>query len=83
MNAAAAEVRRRPGRGLPLNTAEVIRRRENLGLSQAQLAREAGISRKMMSAVETGQANPSPASAKAIAGVLGCTVEEIRARAPE
>jgi DNA-binding XRE family transcriptional regulator len=50
-------------------------RRRQLGLSQADLARAAGLTRPLVSAVETGRHIPSVKAAIAIAGALGVTVE--------
>lgn len=45
------------------------------GMSQIDLAREAGISRAMMSAVENGKYLPTLVSAKSLAKALGTTVD--------
>ena len=51
--------------------------RTRLGLSQAELARRAGLSRAGISALETGRLVPSTAAALALAAALGCTVEAL------
>jgi putative molybdopterin biosynthesis protein len=51
--------------------------RQARGLSQQQLAGMAGISRQAVSAVESGQSDPSLRVALALAQALGMTVEEL------
>jgi putative molybdopterin biosynthesis protein len=51
--------------------------RQSRGYSQQQLARMAGVSRQALSAVESGQSDPSLRVALALAEALGMTVEEL------
>src|SRR5262245_26773544 len=53
------------------------RRRLRQGWSQAQLARQAGVSRAAVSAIEISRLAPSVAAALALAGALNCTVEDL------
>ena len=57
------------------NNIKLIRIR--LGLSQQDLAKEAGISRQMLGGVESGKYAPSVTIALSLATVLGCTVEDL------
>lgn len=56
--------------------------RERVGITQADLALVAGLSRALVSAVETGRHTPSVDAALALAGALGESVEDLFARAP-
>ncbi len=51
--------------------------REALGLTQAELADRAGVSRQLVSAVEAGRNTPSVEGALGLARALGTTVEEL------
>jgi putative molybdopterin biosynthesis protein len=51
--------------------------REGCGLSQAELARRAGLSRQALSAIESGRYVPNTAVALRLARALGCTVEDL------
>lgn len=51
--------------------------RVRAGWSQDELARRAGLSRAGVGAIETGRLVPSVAAALALAGVLGCRVEDV------
>lgn len=51
--------------------------REFAGLTQAELAARAGISRAAVSSMETGTTSPSVHAAMAVARVLGCPVEDL------
>jgi DNA-binding XRE family transcriptional regulator/molybdate-binding protein len=62
--------------------AELRRRRVEAGLSQTQLARAAGLSRQLVSAVESGRHVPGVAAALALAASLGATVEDLFGAAP-
>lgn len=55
----------------------VCEERSRRDWSQAELARRAGLSRAEVSAIETGRIVPSTAVALAVAGAMGCTVEEL------
>ena len=61
----------------------VRERRLASGLSQAELAAKAGLSRAAVSAIEIERLVPSVAAALAIAQVFGCSVEDLFAPAPE
>lgn len=56
--------------------------RERAGVSQQALAREVGVSRQALIAIEAGRQVPSTALALAIAGALGRRVEDLFALAP-
>jgi putative molybdopterin biosynthesis protein len=58
----------------------VRERRTALGMTQAELAERAGISRTAVTAIEGGRLVPSVAAALAIADVLGVTVEALFGR---
>jgi transcriptional regulator with XRE-family HTH domain len=55
----------------------VLERRRSLGLSQLEVSRASGLSRQLVSAVETGRHVPSVRAAMDMATALGCTVEEL------
>jgi DNA-binding XRE family transcriptional regulator len=56
---------------------EMRRLRTEAGLTQAELARAAGLSRQLVGAVEAGRHTPSVAAALALAEVLGRSVEDL------
>ena len=58
-----------------LNNLEVMRRRA--GLTQAELSKFAGVSRKSINAIENGMYVPSTVLALKIAHTLGCSVEDL------
>jgi len=58
-----------------LNNLEAIRRQ--VGLTQAQLSKFAGVSRKSINAIENGMYVPSTVLALKIADTLDCTVEDL------
>ncbi|MFA9443799.1 helix-turn-helix transcriptional regulator [Egicoccus sp. AB-alg6-2] len=60
----------------------VRRMRRALGLSQAELADRAGISRQALGTLEAGRHLPRVDAAVALAGVLGTTVEDLLAVGP-
>src|SRR5687768_8330804 len=62
-------------------TAELRRRRLDLGLSQAEFAETAGVSRALVGAVEQGRHVPSVDAAMRIAQALGTSVEALFAPA--
>src|SRR5436190_15155020 len=69
---------------LPSFENDVRVRRGELGWSQDDLARRAGLSRAGISAIETGRLIPSAAAALALAAALECRVEDLfRLRPPE
>lgn len=60
----------------------VAARRRTRGLSQADLARIAGVSRQAIGAIETGRAQPSVSLAIALARALDAGIEELFAAPP-
>lgn len=52
-------------------------KREQLNLTQQELAQMAGITQAMLSAVEIGAKNPSFQVAVAIANALNCTTDDL------
>src|SRR5947209_11490121 len=57
-------------------------RRVQAGLTQAELAARAGVSRQLVAAVEAGQNAPAVDAALGLARALATTVEELFAAAP-
>ena len=51
--------------------------RQKRGISQSQLARTAGISQPALSAIESGDANPSAATVILLARAMNCTISEL------
>ncbi len=51
--------------------------RATQGLTQAELAKRAGVSRQTINAIETGKFDPSLALAFALCGVFELKIEEI------
>ena len=62
------------------NGARLRLARQARGFSQQQLAAMAGVSRQAVSAVESGQSDPSLRAALGLARALGVTVEELFGR---
>ncbi len=60
------------------DTRSFTRARENAGHTQSSLAREAGVSPSMVSAVERGAKAPSVALAGRLAAALGVPLEQLR-----
>lgn len=61
-----------------MNVGENIRiRRESLGMKQAELAENVGISQPMLSQIERGTKNPSIQVGREIAGYLNCSMDEL------
>jgi len=58
-----------------LNNVKLIR--ESLGLTQRALAEAAGISAPFLYDLENGNRNAKPETWERIAGVLGCTVNDL------
>ena len=58
-------------------------RRLECGLTQAELAARAGVSRQLVAAVEAGQNTPAVDAALALARAMASTVEELFAPAPD
>ena len=63
---------------IALNGPRLRRLRENLGLSQVEAAMEIGISRSMLSALETGSRRASPKIARMVANRHGLEIKQIR-----
>ena len=61
----------------PLPSNRVRQYRTSCGITQAELAEKAGISRTAVTAIEGERQVPSVAAALALAGALGVTVEEL------
>ncbi|MEV5509199.1 helix-turn-helix domain-containing protein [Streptomyces orinoci] len=72
-----AHEERTPGPG---KNVAVLRKEHNL--SQAQLARRAGVSLSMLSKIETGDRALTQGMAAAIAGAMGITLDEVLGKAP-
>lgn len=68
---------------LALGVSRITRARESAGLSQAELAVRAGVSRAAISSMEIGAASPSVHAALAVARALGCRVEDLFGHAKE
>ncbi|PTW45674.1 helix-turn-helix domain-containing protein [Rhodovulum kholense] len=51
---------------------------EKSGLSRKQVCERSGVSRSMLSLIESGKRQVSPERAQKLAAVLGVTVEELR-----
>lgn len=52
-------------------------RREQMGLTQQQLARKTGVSRVSISRYESGQREPTLTIAAKLAAALDCTIEDL------
>lgn len=62
---------------LPRLENRVRERREGRGWTQDELSKKAGLSRAGVSAIEMGRLVPSASAALALAGALGCRVEDL------
>jgi DNA-binding XRE family transcriptional regulator len=60
-----------------VTTSALRARRQECGLTQAELAARAGVSRQLVAAVEAGQNTPAVDTAMALAGALATTVENL------
>ena len=61
-----------------MNVGENIRRnRQEKGLTQVYVAKQAGISQAMLCQIERGTKNPSLQIGKSIADILGCRLESL------
>jgi molybdate-binding protein/DNA-binding XRE family transcriptional regulator len=68
----------------PVYVCKVLALREHLHLSQAELARRAGLNRQAVNAIERGLNVPSVTTALCLADALGCSVSELfQKQAPE
>ena len=56
---------------------KIKERREALGLTRAQVADRMGVSKVAVQKWEIGKANPSADKLPALAGLLGCTIDEL------
>jgi transcriptional regulator with XRE-family HTH domain len=63
--------------------AAVAARRQELGLTQEQLANDSGLHQRWISNVETGKRNPSYSSLRRLAAGLELTASELLARAEQ
>jgi transcriptional regulator with XRE-family HTH domain len=61
----------------------VKRRREELGLTQEQVANDSGLHQRWISNVETGKRNPSYGSLRRLAAGLDLSTSELLARAEQ
>jgi transcriptional regulator with XRE-family HTH domain len=55
----------------------IFAKRNNLKLSQRELAQRCGVTQQFIQRIEKGRAMPSLRVAKKLAAALGCTVEEL------
>jgi transcriptional regulator with XRE-family HTH domain len=60
-----------------INPASVVAIREALGMSQAELGRQSGVSQGHISGIEAGEKNASPATIKRLAEAMGVTAAAI------
>ena len=58
-------------------SSRIRQRREQLGLSQEELAKRCGVSRQTVNAIENNKYDPTLTLAFHLAGVLGTTVDEL------
>jgi len=56
---------------------QVAQRRQTLGLTQAELAEQVGVSRQTIISIEKGHYEPSVRLALGLARILGCSVETL------
>ena len=56
---------------------KIKERREALGLTRVQLADRMGVSKVAVRKWEMGMTNPSADKLPALAGLLGCTIDEL------
>jgi transcriptional regulator with XRE-family HTH domain len=66
-----------------INVAALTSLREMAGMSQTELARRSGVAQTMVSAVERGARQASPATVKKLAEALGVPIPAIAAVADE
>ena len=69
--------RRTPGPASDEMGNDLHRLRSERGLTQEDLARRAGVSRKTINTIERGRFVPSTVLALRIASVFGCRVEDV------
>lgn len=75
-------LRRRRGQPLQHEPEAVIFARERAGLSQAQLAEMTGVARSLITRIESGTRNASPAMIRRIAEALNCPVVILERKRP-
>lgn len=63
--------------GNPFLGKRIAYQRENLGLTQSELARKVGTKPKYISTLETGRKTPGPLMLARIAAALGVTMDEL------
>lgn len=61
----------------PVDTQRLMRRRVEAGLSQNALARKAGVTKQLVSAVSLGKANFSPETLAKVAKALDCEISDL------
>ena len=71
-------MRRRKGAPFHHSPQAVTRTRENAGLTQADLAGQAGFSIQLMCDIEAGRRNATPEKLRAMAAVLKCQVADLQ-----
>lgn len=69
-----------PASGVAVKTAEIRRRRLALGLTQLQLAENAGVSYPHLNNVEEGRKPPSVTVVAKLAAALGCEPADLLRR---
>jgi len=69
---------RRAARSASYDREALRRRREDAGLTQADLARAAQLSTSSVSDLELGRHGAAPATLLRIANALGCTLDDLR-----
>lgn len=69
--------------GYKLMNGDLRSAREGAGLTQAELAERAGVSRQMVGAIEAGRNVPAVDAALRLARAVGSSVEELFGQAPE
>lgn len=55
----------------------IRKKREKAGITQSELAEQAGITQAMLCWIEQGKRNPSLLSCEKIAHLLGCKISEL------
>lgn len=55
----------------------IRKKREKAGITQSELAEQAGITQAMLCWIEQGKRNPSLPSCEKIAHLLGCKISEL------
>lgn len=68
---------RRPGRAVPYDRAELMRRRALAGLEQKDLAEKSGVSKAHVSRLELGRCGASANVLHRLAAALDCEVADL------